>query len=390
MSTQTIEQQLNVLPQVYNALSPLQQGWLQMSEVKRRLFEKLTSDEILIADKLKQIDALMIVDENDYNALNKNLEAVQTIIKESSELYAESKAMRLNFTNEITKKLIEPAMAFEKRTEILLEDKKQKELSLRLKFATLENQKRAKQAEEQQLKVHIEHEHFRIEQQYKLRLKTLINESYVYALKSKIKPKELKTYINDHIKKFLKEEPLPPFIPFNRILVNRDEAMNIYQSIPQYDATNDLNLALASIDDVFAMYESDFKKADKAIENAKKQLEEITTETETSIAQEKAIDQLRGQVSTTVTTGGAKSKIKTKVEIEYINNDAWLIDIVSAFQKNWAKCRQYIKVKEVNKISVDQMAKALAAYATENLSISETDTQSGKVFPGLTIKIIQK
>lgn len=366
MKQENLPAVINKLPELVNELSPVQLGWLKMAEVRDEVFASLEKDELAIQSALKSVTKI------------EDLEQVQTKIKNAVELFTEMTGRRLHFTNKLKEKIIDKAMEFEKRSKELIDEAKAAELELRKKV-TQENKKAENfEREVAAIKAHIKSECFRIAAEYRIQLRTMALESYETFLKNKKKQtaKEIETYKHS-IREFMKAVDLGRSTKFEREYVSLEIAKEIFAEIPAYNKQQDLAEALESLDNIFAMYNEDFKNASKALESIEKQKQEEIKEAENEIEVEAATNTLLAGAESFSFAGGPK--LVEKLEIVQENTDQWALAVIAAFLKNWDKCRPQLRVSTWSKLSLAQMAAALGKIAVK-----------GTKYEGLVIKTIEK
>jgi uncharacterized protein YaaR (DUF327 family) len=207
----------------------------------------------------------------------------------------------------------------------------------------------------------------------------MVLESYATALKQKQPVKEIEKY-KTAIKDFLSDVKLGKFVPFNLVLVSKDEAKKIYAEIPVYKPAEDLIAAVNSIDEQFAMYAQDLKNSKAAVAVAEGKVEQVKKDTEELIEIESATNTLVSSAgSLDVTSSAAKIK-KTKQVVEE-NTDAWAMTVLAEFVKNFAAARKTLRISTWSKLSIGQMTAALGKLATED---------NDKKFSNLVLKTIEK
>jgi len=58
-------------------------------------------------------------------------------------------------------------------------------------------------------------------------------------------------------------------------------------------------------------------------------------------------------------------KVKREIKIVVIESEAWAMAVMTNFIKNWQHVNKYVKVKSWAKLSIGQMADALAKHISE-------------------------
>lgn len=377
---------IGIAPEIYSQLPPIAQGWVGMCAVKVETFKALEHDELAIQAALNGIDALCITKEGDtVEGLTANLTKVQEILATNKTLAATSKDQRLFFTNTLDEKLMKPAMAFEKRSILLINVAELKELNLRRHVERMQAVAQHKTNEIAELKTHLINEYYRIAAKYRVELRTLVVGSYNTALDQRQDVANIKKY-KETIVEFLKELQLDLFEKKTRLYVTDDEAGEIFQSVPAYDGKDDLAAAIKSLDDQFAMYAEDLQNAAAAMNAQSERLQEQNKSEAKDLEITIATNNLVSNVGTEIDFGGS-AKVKRKMDVVIENSDVWASGVMSAFQKNWDEVVKYISVKEWGNLAIKQMAAALGKLATDR---GQTSTQPGKVFMALTLKVVEK
>lgn len=355
---------------VWHQLSPLQQGWLQLAEVKNNTFADLQKAELNIQGILAPLKSNP----------NITLTDIQIKLKEAVNAYDIMKEQRLYFTNTIKERLIDKAMEFEKRSEFLIAGAKQHELTVRIQENERKSKDTDKNAEITALAAHIENEHFRIAAIYRASLTTLAMNYYKEALRTKVPLKTIPNYI-ESVKGFLREVTLSPFVRFpNRKLVTDAEAQKIFSDIRAYDPAEDLEIALRNVHEIFAMYQQDSENAIEAIQQTENLQQEVAMHTQQEIQTEVATNNLMAEAKSVSYLGNIPSVKKVKV-IEIENTPEWAISVIEHFVKNWHVVRPLLKVKTWGNLKLEQMAAALATMASNDNKIT---------FAGLNLKDVSK
>lgn len=383
---QTIPEIMEIGDLVFAKLPPLAQSWMVLAATKKTTFDSLQRHELDVQQKLNEIkmcDPAMIKTE----PLEKSaalLKQIQSAISAAKSVYAEMKQQRLEFTGTITEKLIDSAMAFEKRADVLIADASKHEFEFRKSVEEKQNEGAAFEREKQQFIAHVKNEYFRIAAKYRADLLTMVTQSYTVALRQKITMDQLPGYLNE-VRDVLGKIELDDFRIFTPVLLTRADLGKLFNEIPAYDGKSDFEFSLKSLDEKFELYESDLKNANAAIESQQKQLQQTLNNDAEQLEMETATNNLIAHASNTTMIGGATVKRKMAVVIE--NTDDWAISIVSAFMKNWAAAKTYLRVKTWEKLSLGQMAAALGSLATDN---EKTNTTPGTVYPGLSLMVVEK
>lgn len=374
-----------VLPATIAELTPIQKGWLLKAQQRTVLFADLTREELEIQGLLLELDK-----ETDY-------EKVKERLTKAKQIAEASKQRRTHFTNQIKEMLFDTAMAFEKRNYLLLtgqEDGKGNGGAIAIEFKLRKAAEEAaaagakKSKEIADLTAHIQNENFRIAATYRQDLRKIIAQGYQQCLKGKTSGQYLIKYKQDLVK-LLETVTLSKFVAFERLLVSKEEAVEIFKSIEPYKAGEDLKDAITNIiPEMFAMYGEDLKNAEAALQHAAEEESRLALETKKEIENNTAVNNLTAEASAGgfVMTGGAPA-VKRKLELVTANTISWELSVLKSYILNYNPCQEFIKVKDREKLSVGQMAAALGKVATEN-KIPRQAWESH--YPGLTLKEIEK
>ena len=344
-----------------NQLTPIQSGWIKLADIKTALFNDLERAELAVQGYMNGIEG---------NALD----VVQNNIKSAKIVMADAKSKRLEFTRMIDEKLITPATAFEKRMAEQIEQAAAIELEMRKQAAENAGKQQAIANEAAALKAHIVNEWFRIAAQYRHELERVTLESYSNCLKEKHPPHSIPAMVQD-MKRILNEWKLPEFQKFDRKLVSDGLAKEIYDSIEKYNPADDLQTAIKNISVIWSTYSNDLANADVAIESIEKHKQIAEMAFEMDLEFETATNALIAEAETLIVeTPKVKKEIKIKVE----ETEQWAKTIVSNFIRLWPYVNQYVRVKSWTKLTIGQMADALAKHINE----------TGNVIPGIeTIEV---
>lgn len=381
------------MPDDIKSVTDTQKGWLMLEHKKTWTFQSLQKDELSIQTNLQKLDELMKCKDEE---VDKNLKLVQELLSTAKTSYDIMKEKRLNFTSMLKEKIIDPAMEFEKRSEVLIKAAGGKEFIMRERANTIQGYAERKNQEEADFLAHVKNEYVRIKESYKIALNNMIFEAYNTALNQKQDPKTIGDYIAS-IKKFMTEIKMPHFEKFNRTPWGGEEqekkwkarAAELFKTIQPYNAKDDLQDALKKLDDQFAMYAQDLKRAKKAMEEAEEKRKQAEEKSKKEIQKEAAINTLEAEASSSTFVGsasGAKTAIKKKMAIVEEETEEFERSVISAMLKNWTEARKITKAA-FGKLTVPQMVVALGNLATEKSWTSVTPNQ---VFSGLTLKVVKK
>jgi hypothetical protein len=342
-------------------LTPVQNGWLKLADIKTSLFDELQRAELAVQDYMNGIEG-------------NPLDVVQHNIKSAKQVMADAKSKRLEFTRMIDDKLITPATAFEKRMAEQIEQAAAIELEMRKQAAENAQKQQAIANETAALKAHIVNEWFRIAAQYRHDMERITLESYSNCLKEKHPTHSIPAMVQD-MTRILNEWKLPEFQKFDRKLVSDGLAKEIYDSIEKYNPADDLQTAIKNISVIWSTYSNDLANVDVAIESIEKHKQIAEMAFEMDLEFETATNALIAEAETMIVeTPKVKKEIKIKVE----ETEQWAKTIVSNFIRLWPYVNQYVRVKSWQKLTIGQMADALAKHINE----------TGNVIPGIeTIEV---
>lgn len=346
-----------------NQLTTQQQGWLHLAEIKRNLFDELQAAELAVQGKLNGIKAA-------------DLETAQSAIKESKTILADAKGKRLAFSRMIDEKLLTPSMQYEKRMLENIETAGKYELELRKQAEKSALEAQAYQSEVAAYKAHITNEWFRIAHQYRTELKNTIDYTYTSLLKDKVGAEKVPEIIED-LTKVLLSIKLPTPNKFQRNLLDDAAAKQIVSEIKKYNPKPDLDEAIAEVNKRFTLYENDLQNADAAAKAIEEQAKLDAEENAKRLAAEQATNVLIAQAETVIVD---TPKVKREIKIVIIESEQWAMTVTANFLKNWQYVNKYVRVKSWAKLTISQMADALAKH------ISET----GEEISGLQIEEICK
>lgn len=344
-------------------LTPQQTGWVKLSDIKSALFDELQRAELAVQDYINGIEG-------------NPLDVVQHNIKSAKQVIADAKAKRLEFTRMIDEKLITPTMEFEKRMAANIESGSAIELQMRKEAAEDAERRQAYANEAGALKAHIVNEWFRIAAQYRYELERITLESYQNCLKAKHPVHSIPAMVQD-MKRILNGWKLPEFEKFERKLIPDGHAKEIYDSIAKYDPADDLQTAKNNIAAVWSTYANDLANADAAIEsiNQHKKLAEMALHVEIDL--ETSTNALIAEAETLIVE---TPKVKKEMKIVSEETEQWAKTIVSNFVRLWPYCNKFVRVKSWQKLTIGQMADALAKHINE----------TGNAIPGIQTEEICK
>ena len=342
-------------------LTPIQSGWIKLADIKTALFNDLERAELAVQAYMKGIEG-------------NTLDVVQNNIKSAKQVMADAKAKRLEFTRMIDDKLITPATAFEKRMAEQIEQAAGIELEMRKQAAENAGKQQAIANETAALKAHIVNEWFRIAAQYRHELERVTLESYSNCLKNRVPVDQLSIMTAD-MERILNAWNLPEFQKFERKLVSDGLAKEIYDSIEKYNPADDLQTAIKNISVIWSTYANDLANADVAIESIEKHKQIAEMAFEMDLEFETATNALIAEAEMPIVE---TPKVKKEIKIKVDETEQWAKTIVSNFIRLWPYVNQYVRVKSWTKLTIGQMADALAKHINE----------TGNVIPGIeTIEV---
>jgi hypothetical protein len=344
-------------------LTPVQNGWLKLADIKTSLFDELQRAELAVQDYINGIDG-------------NPLDVIQHNIKSAKQVMADAKSKRLEFTRMIDEKLIIPATAFEKRMADNIKDAEAVELKIRIDAAENAEKQQAIANEAAALKAHIVNEWFRIAAQYRYELEKITLESYSNCIKNRVPVDQLETMTSD-MERILNAWNLPGFKMFERRLISDGQAKEIYDSIEKYNPANDLKTAIKNISLIWSTYSNDLANADVAIESIEKHKQVAEMAMKMDVEFETATNSLIAEAETLIVN---TPKVKKELKIVVVESEQWAKAIVSNFVRLWPYCNKFVRVKSWSKLTIGQMVDALAKHINE----------TGNVIPGIETEEICK
>ena len=344
-----------------NQLTPIQSGWIKLADIKTALFDDLQRAELAVQDYMNGIEG-------------NTLDVVQHNIKSAKQVMADAKSKRLEFTRMIDQKLNTPATAFEKRMAEQIDQAGAIELEMRKQAAENAGKQQAIANETAALKAHIINEWFRIAAQYRHDLEAITLESYSNCLKNRVPADQLKAMTAD-MERILNNWKLSEFEKFERKFVSDGMAKEIYDSIQKYNPADDLQTGIKNISVIWSTYSNDLANAEVAIESIEKHKQMAEMALEMDLEFETATNALIAEAETMIVE---TPKVKKEIKIQVDETEQWAKTIVSNFVRLWPYVNRYVRVKSWAKLTIGQMADALAKHINEN----------GNVIPGIeTIEV---
>jgi hypothetical protein len=342
-----------------NQLTTIQQGWLKLAEIKVDLFERLRLDELACQQELQNIEALPLI------RMQENLRFAKNHL-------SEAKKKRLDFTKMLDEKIYTPAMEFEKRMASMIDEANKLELAARLDIESKAKAAQLLQNEIAQFKTHIVNEWTRISHEYRSNLQKMIDSSYINCIKAKNPVSQVPAMVAD-LKNILSKIALGNFQKFDTRLIENEQALEIFHSIDKYEPSGDLAFYQDLVDGIFQMYGHDLANAESLAKLEEEQQLRVAA-AEQELAADIATNTLIAQAETLIVD---TPKVKREIKIVVIESEAWAMAVITNFVKNWQYVNKYVKVKSWAKLSIGQMAEALAKHMSEtgetfaNLQIEE-------------------
>jgi len=344
-------------------LTPVQNGWLKLADIKTSLFDELQRAELAVQDYINGIDG-------------NPLDVIQHNIKSAKQVMSDAKSKRLEFTRMIDEKLINPTMEFEKRMAANIEAAAAIELDARKKAAADAENQQAIANEAAALKAHIVNEWFRIAAQYRYELEKVTLESYSNCIKNRVPVDQLQAMTSD-MERILNDWKLSEFQKFDRKLISDGHAKEIYDSIEKYNPANDLKTAIKNISVIWSTYSNDLANADVAIESIEKHKQVAEMAMKMDVEFETATNSLIAEAETLIVDA---PKVKKELKIVVVESEQWAKTIVANFVRLWPYCNKFVRVKSWSKLTIGQMSDALAKHINE----------TGNVIPGIETEEICK
>jgi len=330
-----------------NQLTTIQQGWLTLAEIRIDLFDRLILDELACQAELNNIQELP-------------LDKMQVNLRNAKFNLSEAKRKRLEFTRMIDDKLTSPSMEFEKRMAAMIDEATKLELAARLDIESKAKESQLHANEVALYKAHIINEWTRIAHEYRSNLQKMIDSSYINCIKAKVPVDQLSAMILD-LQSIMSRFDLSSFIKFQRMFITDQEALDIFHSIDKYEPSNDLEYYQTLVNDRFAMYAHDLANEESLTKLLQEQQLRVA-QAEQELAADIATNTLIAQAETLIVD---TPKVKREIKIVVIESEAWAMAVMTNFIKNWQYVNKYVKVKSWAKLSIGQMAEALAKHISE-------------------------
>jgi hypothetical protein len=224
-------------------------------------------------------------------------------------------------------------------------------------------------------KAHIINEWTRIAHEYRSNLQKMIDSSYINCIKAKNPVSQVPAMVSD-LQSIMNKFDLSSFVKFQRMFITDQEALDIFHSIDKYEPANDLSYYQTLVNDRFAMYGHDLANEES--------LTKLLQEQQLRVAQ--AEQELKADIATNTLIAQAETlivdtpKVKREIKIVVVESEAWAMAVMTNFIKNWQYVNKYVKVKSWAKLSIGQMAEALAKHINE----------TGETFTNLTTEEVCK
>lgn len=343
-----------------NQLTTIQQGWLKLAEIRIDLFDRLRLDELACQQELKDFQALP-------------LEKMQANLRNVKHFLSEAKRKRMDFTKMLDDKLYSPSMEFEKRMAAMIDEATKLELAKRLDIESEAKEAQLLQNEIAQFKTHIVNEWTRIAHEYRSNLQKMIDISYINCINARNPVEQVPAMVSD-LKDILSRILLANFKKFTGIqLLKNEQCIEIFHSIDKYVHDGDLAYYQGLAEDKFKMYAQDFANAESLEKLLQEEQRIRVAQAEQELKADLAINTLIAQSETLIVE---TPKVKREIKIIVIESEAWAMAVMTNFIKNWQHVNKYVKVKSWAKLSIGQMADALAKHISETgETFSNLETQ---------------
>jgi hypothetical protein len=330
-----------------NQLTTIQQGWLKLAEIRIDLFDRLRLDELACQAELKDFE-------------NLPLERMQANLRNVKHFLSEAKRKRLDFTRMIDDKLTGPSMEYEKRMAAMIDEATKLELAARLDIESKAIEAQLLQNEIAQFKTHIVNEWTRIAHEYRSNLQKMIDSSYINCIKAKNPVSEVPAMVSD-LKKIMSKFALGNFQKFDTRLIANEQALEIFHSIDKYVHDKDLAYYQGLAEERFQMYAHDLANAESLAKLEQEQQIRVAA-ADQKLAADIATNTLIAQAETLIVD---TPKVKREIKIVVVESEAWAMAVMTNFIKNWQDVNYRVKVKSWAKLSIGQMAEALAKHISE-------------------------
>jgi hypothetical protein len=286
---------------------------------------------------------------------------MQANLRNVKHFLSEAKRKRLDFTRMIDDKLSQPSMEFEKRMASMIDEATKLELAARLDIESKAIEAQLLQNEIAQFKTHIVNEWTRIAHEYRSNLQKMIDSSYINCIKAKNPIEQVPAMVSD-LQSIMSKFALGNFQKFTGIRLLQDQqCLEIFHSIDKYEPAGDLAYYQTLAEERFQMYSHDLANEES--------LAKLEQEQQIRVAQ--AEQELKADIATNTLIAQAETlivdtpKVKREIKILVVESEAWAMAVLTNFIKNWQYVNKYVKVKSWAKLSIGQMAEALAKHISE-------------------------
>lgn len=317
-----------------------QTAWLNMAAAKNTLVKELESSELVLQQTLLSPTDL------------------PATLSSYKKLHAEMVEKRKGFTSAIQTGLIEPLMAYEKRSDPKNNERfrelERKELSDRQIANAKAQAENAKNKEVADFKAHVQNEYHRICNKLRNDVGADLQKQYEMHLRENVSPD-----LNS-IKKMLDAIPVDNMQKFPAAFLTKEDMLEIFNTIakPNYkDIYNSFN-----IEEHFANFESDKKNADAAIKNGKERQLLYEMQNNRALATETSLTTI---IAASEVAEVVAPKIKKEMKIVIEESEQWAKAVMAEFIIRMPFLQKYIRVKSWSKLSVGQMGEYLAKFVTE-------------------------
>jgi hypothetical protein len=322
-----------------NQLTVQQQGWIRLADMKTLLFEELQKAELEIQGILAEINA--------------------ETLKTAKNKMASAKEKRMSFTRLIDEKLLNPSMEYEKRMANVINAAAVVELEQRKKAEVEAFEAQAIINEEAEFKAHLINEYHRIGAENRLNYEKAINAWYRTGLE------KCEIDLSD-IFRVLAAIEEPQINKFSRNYISDERAIEIFATISKYDSIEDLEFAKGNAKLKYHNFSNDFANAEATIKALELEAKQRETEIANEIVLTTATNTLIAQAETIVIE---TPKIKRELKIVVVESEMWAISVTNNFIRLLPHLAKYLRVKSWSKLTIGQMADALAKYMTETGTI---------------------
>lgn len=209
---------------------------------------------------------------------------------------------------------------------------------------------------------------------YKKKILDQITNAHKWALENDVTMDKLNEYVSKCADKFnlmdftfdIKTAQIP-----NTFYITKEEAEQIFIDIVLLDANDYLEQYRNDLQAKFEFYQLDYSNKQLAIAKSKEEAEKALGE----IAEQKNNSDLAATlntISTPLNTVSEVKALKKLYKVEMPDDIKSAITIMTAFTSNLQLCQPKLRVKNMLKLSVDQMAESLAKVKCDDNSFSVT------------------